>query len=326
MEENPATGPNNVGAGDKQNMLVWLIQAVWNKGKISTHLGWVVTVLIPKGGGDYHGISLLKPIWKVIGRVMDHWLMVIALHDSLHGCRNGQGTGTAVIKAKLAQQLAHIEQFPFYRVFIDLKKVFGVMDREWCLLIFEGHGVGPNMRRLTRHLGYEATNVCRTLENYDTLFKAGCGVTQGGPLSAKFFNTMVDAVVREWLCILREEIDMEGEELDKTMETLFAIFYVDDAYIATWDPVFLQQAINILVTNFEPVGLETNTKNTQAMTCTPSKIWLPLPSDSYRQMRSGRTPAADWDTRIVTCRECRIDMQASSLGRHRADLHEIYQQ
>ena len=186
-----------------------------------------------------------------------------------------------MIKEKLAQQLAHIEQFPFYRVFIDLKKVFGVMDREWCLLIFEGHGVGPNMRRLTRHLGYEATNVCRTLENYDTPFKAGCGVTQGGPLSAKFFNTMVDAVVREWLCILREEIDMEGEELDKTMETLFAIFYVDDAYIATRDPVFLQQAINILVTNFEPAGLETNTKKMQVMTCTPGNIRLQLPLDSY---------------------------------------------
>ena len=51
-------------------------------------------------------------------------------------------------------------------------------------------------------------------------FKAGCGVTQGGPLSAKLFNVMADAVVREWMQLLREEIDLEGEELDKIMETL----------------------------------------------------------------------------------------------------------
>jgi hypothetical protein len=77
---------------------------------------------------------------------MDHQLKVIALLDSLHGCRNGQGTSTAVIEAKLTQQLAHIEKAPFYEVFINLKKAFNAMDQEWCLFILEGHGVGPSMR------------------------------------------------------------------------------------------------------------------------------------------------------------------------------------
>jgi hypothetical protein len=201
------------------------------------------------------------------------------------------------------------------------------MDRERCLLILEGHGVGPNMRRLIRQFWDEATNVCRALGNYGTPFKGGRGVTQGGPLSAKLFNIMVDAVVREWLHILREEeTNMEGEELDLLMETLFAIFYVDDTYIAARDPTILQQAINILVTTFECVGLETNTKKTQAMTCMPGKIRLQLPSGSYQRMCSGCTPAADWDAHTVTCRECGKDMRASSLSRHLADQHKIYQQ
>ena len=38
-----------------------------------------------------------------------------------------------MIEAKLMQQLAHIEQAPFYGVFIDLKKAFNAMDRERCL-------------------------------------------------------------------------------------------------------------------------------------------------------------------------------------------------
>ena len=142
----------------------------------------------------------------------------------------------------------------------------------------------------------------------------------------KLFNIMVDAVVREWLQILREEMDMEGEELDLMTEALFAIFYMDDTYIAARDPVFLQQAIDILVTTFERVGLDTNTKKTQAMTCTPKKIRLQLLFDSYQRMHLGRTPAAGWDACIVTCRECRKDMEASSLGHHLADLHKIYQQ
>jgi hypothetical protein len=66
LEEDLKTGPTNVGAGKEWDALVQLVQAVWDEGKIPTQLGWVVTVLIPKEGGDYCGISLLKPIWKVI--------------------------------------------------------------------------------------------------------------------------------------------------------------------------------------------------------------------------------------------------------------------
>ena len=113
LEENPKTGPANVGAGEVWEALVKLVQAVWDEGKIPIQLGWVVTVLIPKAGGDYRGIGLLEPIWKVIERVIDKWLEAIALHDSLHGCCTRRGTGTVVIEAKLTQQFAHIAQTPF---------------------------------------------------------------------------------------------------------------------------------------------------------------------------------------------------------------------
>ena len=43
-------------------------------------------------------------------------------------------------------------------------------------------------------------------------------------------------------------MEMEEEELNELMETLFAIFYVDDVYIASRDPFFLQRAIDGLVT------------------------------------------------------------------------------
>jgi hypothetical protein len=62
LEEDPEKGPANVGAGDDWKALVQLVQAVWEEGKIPTQLGWVITVLIPKGGGDYRGIGLLEPI------------------------------------------------------------------------------------------------------------------------------------------------------------------------------------------------------------------------------------------------------------------------
>ncbi len=109
---------------------------------------------------------------------------------------------------------------------------------------------------------------------------------------AKLFNMMVDAVVREWLQILREESELDGEELDEIMDVLLATFYVDNAYIATREPVFLQWAIDGCVSTFERVGLKTNIRKTKAMIYTPGKIWLQLPADSYRRMRAGCTLAA----------------------------------
>jgi hypothetical protein len=101
-EEDPE-GQGAEGAGDNWCLFIRLVQAAWTHGAIPRQLLWIIVVLIPKGGGDYRGIGLLEPIWKCIKWVIDHRLDSIELHDSLHGCRNKPGTGTAIIKAKLVQ-------------------------------------------------------------------------------------------------------------------------------------------------------------------------------------------------------------------------------
>ena len=110
------------------------------------------------------------------------------------------------------------------------------------------------------------------------------------------------------------------------MATFFAIFYVDDAYLASRDPDFLQRALDVLVDLFAQVGLETNVKKTQAMTCTPGRIRTQLPTATYQRMKRGLVTAEEWDSRKVQCRQCSKPMAASSLRRHLADQHEIYQE
>ena len=153
--------------------------------------------MIPKGGGDFPGIGLLEPIWKVLEWIMDLRLDSIDLHDTLHGCCADRGTGTAVIEAELARQLSYLELQPFCGVFLDLKKALNAMDRERGILILEGHSVGPWMIRLIQNYWRDAIMVCRAMDNYGQPFKAGRGETQGNLLSAKLFNILVDAVVRE---------------------------------------------------------------------------------------------------------------------------------
>jgi hypothetical protein len=258
--------------------------------------------------------------------VIDHWLDSIKLHDSLHSCRNKRGMGTAIIKAKLAQQLLYLEFKPFYGIFLDLRKAFDAMDWEQCIMLLEGYGVGPRMIWLIRGYWRDAIMVCRAAGYYGAALKASCGVTQGGPLSAKLFNIMVDAVVWEWMCQLEQDGDYNKEQAVELTATFFAIFYVDNAYLASRDAGFLQLALTLLVNLFVQVGLQTNMSKTQTMICTPGRIRTQLPSESYRRMMIGRVTASEWNSRNVECYQCGNEVKASSLSRHLLDVHDIYQQ
>ncbi len=317
QEEDPK-GHGVDEAGDNWRLFVQLVQAAWADGTIPCQLLWIIVVLIPKGGRDYRGIRLLEPVWKCIERVIDHRLEAINLHDSLHGCHNSRGTGTAIIEAKLAQQLSYLELKPFYGIFLDLQKAFDAMDWEQCIMVLEGYGAGPWMIRLIRGFWRDAIMVCRAAGNYGTAFKAGRGVTKSRPLSARLFNIMVDTVVREWVQQLRVDGDYEETEFAAYMATFFAIFYVDDAYLASWDAEFPQYALTHLVHLFECIGLQMNTKKTQTMICTPGRIRTQLPTESYRWMQQGQVSTSKWNSCNVECRQCGKVLKASSLGRHLA--------
>jgi hypothetical protein len=165
------------------------------------------------------------------------------------------------------------------------------------------------------------------LQHYGVPFKSGHGITQGGPLLAKLFNILINAMVQEWHRTLQVEMNAENEEeMDQILAALFAVFYVDDAYVVARDLVFLQHALNILVDTFTCVGLKTNIAKTQAKIYMPGKIHVLLSAESYWRMQTGRVTAVEWDAHNITCRECGKQMRQSSLGHHLADVHDIYQQ
>ena len=70
--------------------------------------------------------------------------------------------------------------------------------------------------------------------------------------------------------------DMGEEEQEAKLWEQFVIFYVDDWYIASRDPDFLQRALNMLLEIFCRTGLKTNMTKIQAMVCTPERIRIQL--------------------------------------------------
>jgi hypothetical protein len=165
--------------------------------------------------------------------------------------------------------------------------------------------------------------VCRTGGCYGDSFTAYCGVTKGGPISSLIFNVVVNAVVREWL---RRTLDNKAVRDGLMMvqsATQMVSFYVDDGVLSARDPVWLQSALDILITLFEQVGLKTNTKLTQVMTCIPGKIRESLSKEVYHDSRLGLLSSTDQKHLRIKCDVCGEKLQASSLQSHLAQ-HDVY--
>ncbi len=63
-EEDPETAASHVGAGKMWHKFVRLCSSIWNIGTISQQMCWVITVLIPKGGGS----TMASDYWSQFGK------------------------------------------------------------------------------------------------------------------------------------------------------------------------------------------------------------------------------------------------------------------
>ena len=67
------------------------------------------------------------------------------LHNTIQGFREGVGTGLVMLEANMAQNLVGLAHEPLFQVFIDVWKAYDLLDRERCLELLRGYGMGPNL-------------------------------------------------------------------------------------------------------------------------------------------------------------------------------------
>ena len=108
--------------------------------------------------------------------------------------------------------------------------------------------------------------VARAGGYYGAYFKGDHGVMHGDLLSPTIFNMVVDAVVRQWVTVMAEGADEQGERgQESRLHNSF--FYTDNGMVALSDPRLLQGAFSTLVGLFGRLGLRTNVRKTVGMVC-----------------------------------------------------------
>ena len=137
--------------GELWGKVVKITQTAFREGKLAEESTWQTVVLIPKGKREFRGIGLVEVTWKIVVVILHRRLTAgIQFHDALHGFREGCGTGTATLEAKLLQKLATMREEVLYVIFLDLTKAYDALDRSRSLEILKGYGVGDRVRRLLR--------------------------------------------------------------------------------------------------------------------------------------------------------------------------------
>jgi hypothetical protein len=301
-----------------------LLRHVSSTGNLPARMAHATCVLLPKPDGGVRGLGLLEVCWKVIATILTRRLSnSIEFHDVLHGFRPARGTRTAIIEAKLFQQLAALERVPAYEIFLDLHKAYDAVDRGRLLDLLEAYGVGPLTRTLLQNFWEAQRFVARQGEYYGRPFRAGRGLTQGDPMSPILFNVVCDAIIRAWLRDV-----LPGSEattgIGGRIRDFIACFYADDGLVGARDADWLEHSFGVLVGYFARMGLECNTRKTETMTCLPGAIRCPLSDDAIRRRQEGQGDTFRVrQRRRIECSICGLGLAQGSLANHRLRMHGL---
>jgi hypothetical protein len=152
--------------------------------------------------------------------------------------------------------------------------------------------------------------VCRARGSFGKPFATFWGITQGGPLSSLMFNVCVDAVIREWLCRTTNK-EAASAVFSEACREIVA-FFIDDGLVGSRYPIWLQSAMDILVTLFEGIGLRANPDKTKVRTCVPGNIQVAHTEAVYHVQQQGPVDPTV-KRHQVECYVCGISLAAGSL-------------
>ena len=130
--------------------MVEIVQAVFCDGTLYDKSMWYTVALIPNEyGKDFGGIDLMEILWKTITGILNLRLKSeIAFHDALHGFWTGRRTGTTYLNTKLLQQLIAIMEAFINDILMGTQKAYNALNRDRCLNILVGYGMGPRSIRI----------------------------------------------------------------------------------------------------------------------------------------------------------------------------------
>ena len=147
----------------------------------------------------WHGISLLDVIGKVLGRIVQGRLQVIAekiLPESQSGFRKGRGCADMIFDAKQLVEKAREHGESLYVLFVELRKAYDSVPRQALWKVLEKYGVPEKMLNVVKSLHEGMHAEVRVGSTVTDRFEVRNGLRQGCTLAPTLF---ISTLVLWWL-------------------------------------------------------------------------------------------------------------------------------
>ena len=194
------------GGTDLWDRVLEVIKQVWEDGKVVRDWQDAVVIPIPKKGDlkqcdNWRGISLLDVIGKILARIVQERLQMIAdkvLPESQSGFRKGRGCVDMLFVARQLVEKTREHDDSLYMLFVDLRKAYDSVPRQALWKVLEKCGVPPRMLSVVKsfHEGMHAE--VRLGSTTTDRFEVRNGLRQGCTLAPTLFNIYFSAMVANW--------------------------------------------------------------------------------------------------------------------------------
>ena len=192
-----------VGCGG-ETALLDLVHTVWEEGKVPRDWSNAVLIPIPKKGNlsycdNWRGITLLEVIGKVVARVLQARLQMVAeqeLPDSQCGFRKARGCSDMIFTVRQLVEKSIEHRSKQFIIYVDLKKAYDSVLREDLWLAFKKLGIPTLLVELIKsfHEGMKA----QVLEVPEEQITVVNGLRQGCTMAPTLFNLYGCIVAERW--------------------------------------------------------------------------------------------------------------------------------
>ena len=188
----------------------------------------------------------------------------------------------------------------------------------WTSTTFEEYGSDPYMCKLLA-VFWDQQEFVTHQNGYNGLhFKENRGATKGGIIFPTLFNLIVDNLVHNLLALMVEDQLFAQEGLELAVWRCLGLFYSKYGMMVSWDPEWLQGALNVIISLFRRFGLLSNVEKSKATTCQPGALRYWMSEEAVGKMCTIRGATYQelliW---LIPCPDCGVELTAVLMTVHR---------
>ena len=208
-------------------------------------------------------LSVAEKLYEMILETKLRQKLEKDMETSQSGFRKGHSTNDHIFTIKQIIEKMNTTKKEAFLCFVDLKKAFDMVSREYLWDLLEKRNIGDKLLRAIRGIYKVTRSYVRARGGESTKFTSYKGLRQGGSLSPFLFIIILDEVLKK-IKPKQKKLHIGHKQLKPTYITEGS--FADDLVIFAKTEADLQHNLELWKDELKTAGLELNLSKTKTMT------------------------------------------------------------